>query len=317
MNSKIISTIVSDFEILNSFQIIFRNSPIFNFLALPSEIEKEKLIEQVEELIYSNYYTNNSNIEFEPYSILNDLITANKSKNKFYKGFKIAFILSNNDLIVENKRHKYLVKSGQYLLTETASLEENEQIIIYRPKHLKSIKDPFYHVLSTTLEDDFIEAEIRVYFNFTPKGAIAFTNAITAFLNKRRVPFHFKCLYDTKLFQRADNSVLYINNRYFGILIQFLRNHISEFNAYLNPSTPLFTYQIMPGISIAESPIDKNSFGKSRCKLLAEGIVNAYHSKIAKENISQYVEDSILSQGYSIDKFYLNPNSTFHYEFIF
>jgi len=41
-------------------------------------------------------------------------------------------------------------------------------------------------------------------------------------------------------------------------------------------STPLFSWQLQPGIGVAEDPNTGESFGMHRCRLTAEGIVDAW-----------------------------------------
>lgn len=42
------------------------------------------------------------------------------------------------------------------------------------------------------------------------------------------------------------------------------------------PPVPLFTKPLAPGLGLAEDPGDRLSFGQSRCRIAAEGLVRAH-----------------------------------------
>jgi hypothetical protein len=85
-----------------------------------------------------------------------------------------------------------------------------------------------------------------------------------------------KALNDPLLYGRTDAMVLYVARRHYDITVRIVRDLPRDVTDALVPSTPLFTEVLQPGIGIGEDPNSGESFGMNRCRLVAEGIVNAW-----------------------------------------
>src|SRR5262249_56861618 len=90
------------------------------------------------------------------------------------------------------------------------------------------------------------------------------------------VPFRFKCLSYSELYDRYDAGVLFVGRRQWDIAVLLVRELYERVREHLRPETPLFTKRIAPGLALAEDPGNGESFGTSRCRLVAEGLWHAY-----------------------------------------
>jgi hypothetical protein len=78
----------------------------------------------------------------------------------------------------------------------------------------------------------------------------------------------------------------------------------------------MFTRPLAPGIGFAENPFSSaESFGTSRCKIIAQGLVNAWKDKQPKEVWMDFILQNIQKNFLRPEAMYLNPNSKYPYYF--
>jgi hypothetical protein len=117
---------------------------------------------------------------------------------------------------------------------------------------------------------------VRFYFHVTADSVVPLIGELTTPLNRYQVPFRMKALNDPLLYGRTDAMVLYVARRHYGITAWIVGNLPRSVTASLLESTPLFTDVLQPGVGIAEDPTGGESFGMHRCRLVAEGLVEAW-----------------------------------------
>jgi hypothetical protein len=133
----------------------------------------------------------------------------------------------------------------------------------------------YYFAFGETL-DELAEqlSLIRFYFNCRAEDAAALMGVVTAELNRFQAPFQMKAPTAPALYGRADAVVLYVGVRYAAIVLRLLDGLRAGWA--LDAPTPLFTRPLWPGIAGAADPGNGESFGMQRCRLTAEGIVEAW-----------------------------------------
>jgi hypothetical protein len=78
----------------------------------------------------------------------------------------------------------------------------------------------------------------------------------------------------------------------------------------LRDSVPLFTKKLRNGVGLAEEPNTGESFGMHRCRLTAEGIVEAwYRGDQTIQGRMQAVNARFAFNNLKLEKPYLNPGS--------
>jgi hypothetical protein len=107
---------------------------------------------------------------------------------------------------------------------------------------------------------------------------------------------------------------LFLNKKYYPIVSELLPDIYAEIKGGLKPGTPLFSKEIAPGIGVAEDPGNGDSFGLSRCRMLAEGIWSAY--SLGLQTVEERFDEVVRQferYGVSLDKPYLNSGSADQY----
>jgi hypothetical protein len=155
---------------------------------------------------------------------------------------------------------------------------------------------------------------VRIYFHFSSEGAVAVMANLTQQLNKIKIPFSFKVLYNPADYKRYDSGVLYFERSHYPVLREVLQKVYAENQAHFQPQIPLFTKQLAPGLALAEEPNRKftaqESFGMNRCQIVADALLEAWHkgdnsSESRMNNIFKHF--SVL--GIDWQRPYLNANS--------
>ena len=76
----------------------------------------------------------------------------------------------------------------------------------------------------------------------------------------------------------------------------------------LDKDVPLFTKLIHPRVGFAEDPGTRQSFGRSRCELVAKGLWSASFDE-PKRNPIERIREQFQSAGISLNQPWLNPGS--------
>jgi class II lanthipeptide synthase len=150
---------------------------------------------------------------------------------------------------------------------------------------------------------------VRVYWHLTATGAPVLVRAITASLNRERVPFRLKVADHPLRFDRCDAGVLYLPAPGFAALRRQVAAIAEEHARWLRPSVPVFTLPFAPGVGLAEGGSAPQSFGERRCAQLADGIVEAHDQGARRDGARLAVVAARLARdGVQIDAPYLEPS---------
>lgn len=278
-----------------------------------------KNIEVITSFIYNSYYQKNNysfKINIDKTDFIKGIKLANNSKKRVEKNWIIDHLNPDGSIIAKKSDRRLFLYPSQYL-QQNYSNNYPEVGNKVKFNHSKGYTDDkFYYINCNNINNSFPEHLIRVYFNINPLNCSKLVKLITERLNQLNSIFKLKCLKNPNDYTRADSAVLYLDKRYFFQFKPILQDIIQEIKPYLKPEVPLFTLKLHDGVGFAENPPNPNeSFGMSRCRLIAEGIWQAHENNLPKSEWTDFVIKYIESQGYNLDKFYLNPNSRFPYEF--
>jgi hypothetical protein len=135
----------------------------------------------------------------------------------------------------------------------------------------------FFFMYSDTLSDIWDDYFlVRYYFHCRPGMVADLVDYLSASLNRYLVPYHMKALTDASQYTRTDAAVLYCARRHFRVVAWILRHLPESVRSRLRPPVPLFSRRLGDGIGLAEDPSTGESFGMHRCRLTAEGLVDAW-----------------------------------------
>lgn len=154
----------------------------------------------------------------------------------------------------------------------------------------------------------------RIYFNFTPFGAIALMDSLTLELNEAAIPFSFQVLYNPSAYGRYDSGVLYFERQDYPEIRHILQTVYAEHESHFYPEIPLFTKFLAPGLSLAEEPTRKfaaqESFGMNRCQIVANAMLEAWQKgKNALDDRMHAIDQHFTQHLIDLQRPYLNPSS--------
>jgi HopA1 effector protein family len=247
------------------------------------------------------------------------LSAANASRDRWDAGWQIQQMLPSGQIVVGKAAMTRMVWPGEFLGhgPPGAPPRPGTEISLRAPKESRTAQPGFYFVFGEALADQQEDLGIlRLYWNVTAAGAAQLVGGLTGALNRFGVPFRFKCLSMAELFDRSDAAVLYIAKRHYRIVTTLVADVHVAVRPSLKAETPLFCKPLAHGLGLAEDPKTGESFGSSRCRLLAEAVCAAHARGLdtAEARLAE-VATVFAAGGFSLDQPYLNPGSVDRYEF--
>jgi len=213
------------------------------------------------------------------HSFVAKLSQSNRSRAGWEGGWTIYQLGQNGQVwLVKGDRQRSAV-AGEFVTTGApgAPPQPGAIVSVQVPRESTVAQAGFYFLYGETLcdiwDDDSL---VRFYFHSPSSVAPELIEQLTLRLNRYQVPFRMKALNEPAFYGRADAVVLYVARRYHAITVRIVRDVPRPVAEQMLPSTPLFTSTLQPGIGVAEDPNTGESFGMNRCRLMAEGIVDAW-----------------------------------------
>lgn len=311
---------------------------VVRFQRMPADIQNKYLSLQLRSFLYGIYYNgsmrslfaldtdsdrlplhqdleNNTRLGVD-IAFYDRLHECNRGTGYFDPGWFVVRQASDRTLAVTKGGLTLHINPQKHLqLAENAAI--GDLVAIRMPRNL--VQNGFYVAVSNaglrrnSNSDRELEI-VRIYFNFNPEGAVAVMDSLTQQLNNISIPFHFKTLYNPGDYQRYDSGVLYFEKSHYEAIGQVLESVYAQTKAHFNTDVPLFTKFLAPGVGLAEEPdhkfADQESFGMNRCQIVANGLLEAWHSL---DDSPEARMTSILQQfsllGVELLRPYLNANS--------
>jgi HopA1 effector protein family len=265
--------------------------------ALPKEMQDKYMSLQLRSFLYGVYYNGSMQasqalgsenkgrqLDLENNSFAGvamdfyvQLEEANKGEGYFDSGWSVLREETDGSLAVTKGGLRLHIQRKKHLQESEQAAALSDFVSIMMPKNL--VQNGFYMAVGNAgLQGE--EAMVRVYFNFTPEGAVAVMAGLTERLNQRGIPFSFKALYNPVDYQRYDAGVLYFGKTDYELVRQIVANVYQQNQSIFKPEIPLFTLELAPGLGLAEEPDKKfgseESFGMNRCQIIANGLLMAW-----------------------------------------
>lgn len=208
------------------------------------------------------------------------------------------------------------IQRDRHLLPADQSAAIGNSVSIRMPSNL--IQNGFYMAVSNAGTENQSHSDrpktVRIYFNFSPEGAVTVMASLTKHLNDSQIPFTFKVLYNPSDYDRYDSGVLYFDRSYYETVRSVLQVVYSEHYSYFQPDVPLFTKRLTLGLGLAEEPDQKfsaqESFGMNRCQIVANALLECRRrGDESPESRITSVVTAFSKYGADLELPYLNPNS--------
>ncbi len=141
-------------------------------------------------------------------------------------------------------------------------------------KEMRALVPGFYCAIGDADGSDDPDVPLlRLYWNLRAGAATKYVALITGRCNGGGLPFRTKVVADPTAYRRADAGVLYIVRTDAAAFAPIVRDVYAEIAPLLHNDVPMFTKRIAPGLAWAEDPGGTHSFGETRCKAIAGGLI--------------------------------------------
>jgi hypothetical protein len=150
----------------------------------------------------------------------------------------------------------------------------------------------------------------RLYLNLDEEDARRVIGMCRRF-NEERLPFTLKVAGQPALYdERCDTVVLFVGRNDYQRASEILVEEATRAGLRPRPSIPAFTRRLASGVAVADDPHIPESFGESRCRLLAAGILQAHEAgKTMVESRLEEIEAAFLAGGVRLASAHLEPDS--------
>ena len=250
-----------------------------------------------------------------------ELSRANPGRERWDHGWQVYQALPNGAVNAHKQGRAHTFLPGQYMAVAgmpgaATAVQPGAVISGYLAKELRS-QGGFYIALGEQVQPYYEQASlVRVYWNLRHDGAAPLLRALVARFNRFQVPFRYKCLTYRELYGRFDAGVLFVGRRRWDITALLVAELYAQFKPYLADDVPSFTRVLAPGLSFAEDPGSGDSFGTSRCRLVAEGLWRAYQRGQQTDAVRyEEIAGAFARAGLSLERPWLSPGSVDTYDF--
>jgi len=235
----------------------------------------------------------------------------NLTQNRWDLNWRIYAVGQNGQLYLQKGEFQHTAMAGEYI-SQGTPLQPGSQVDLWIRRESFQAQPGFYFVYSETPTDTWDEFELlRYYFHATPKSVPALLRYWTTELNRFRVPFRLKTLTEATHYTRADAMVLYFARRYHPLAARLALHMPEEVAGGLRAETPLFARTLRPGVGIAEDPNNGESFGMHRCRLTAEGVLDAWAAGVQTVDARlRAIEARFRAAQLDLDRPHLSPGSS-------
>lgn len=181
--------------------------------------------------------------------------------------------------INEHGKHSCIVeKNGVQLVLQPHEWERDantqEFAIVLMPRVRRYATPGFFAACSEAGPFDKKVPIDRIYANADSVNAPKALKALLDWASHRDLPSVVKVANHNAVFARPDTVVAYFPRAKVRDNMGILSKTLAKQDVELRPECPAFTQHLAPGLSWAEDPGAKVSFGMHRCKLIATALTN-------------------------------------------
>ncbi|NMG09015.1 T3SS effector HopA1 family protein [Brasilonema sp. UFV-L1] len=286
---------------------IYYNGSLQNTLSLNSNVSHD--------LPYQNLESH-SILEIDG-QFYEQLHTSNHGIGYFDPGWQLLRREPDGSIAVSKGGLTLYVEYSHKIEHSTQTVKVGELINIWMPKN--RLQNGFYIALSNVRQNLHPHPDTdlgggRIYFNITPRGAIALMDSLTQQLNAAAIPFNFQVLHNPVAYGRYDSGVLSFECEDYPALRKVLQAVYAEHQSHFYKEIPLFTKFLAPGLSLAEELSQKfavqETFGMNRCQIVANALLEVWQQQNdSTDERMKAIHSHFTRFGLDLQRPYLNPCS--------
>lgn len=150
---------------------------------------------------------------------------------------------------------------------------------------------------------------VRLYWNVAYDHAGIVLATLTSVLDSKQVRYLLKCPSRTTDYHRVDSLILYIEKSCWSELAGLIDEIAIQVGHSLRQESPPLTKKIAPGVGFAEDPETKESFGESRCRILASAVLSILQNPaISDEDALVPLVEALRTEGIDPVQPWLSPH---------
>jgi hypothetical protein len=256
----------------------FQSAPVSGAASAPGD---DMLAEAIQAVLYDRCYARRppraTQAAIPDIEFARRLAAANAGRERWDRGWIIHQFGPNGQAFVRKGDRERIAVPGAFIFDAAPGMtpQIGSSVSVRAPSETYEAQPGYYFAFGESLDElaDNLSL-VRVYFHCRAEDAASLVSELTAALNRFQTPFQLKTPTAPALYGRTDAAVLYVGARYFPVtarIVAFVREKVR-----LEATTPLFTKTLWPGVGAAVEPGTGESFGSHRCRLMAEGIVDAW-----------------------------------------
>lgn len=208
-------------------------------------------------------------VDFE---LLSQLMAAGDGQNRWEEGWHISELLADGRITARRGHEEREVWPGQYLSLDgpRSRPRVGGAIRLFYSRDSTTLQPGFYYRFSATPEAESFCGLIRVYWNTHREGAARLIDLLPPRLDAFQVPFRLKFVTLQGEMARIDPAVLYVSKRDAPLVFALALELHAALRDSLEEAVPLFSLPLAEGVGLAEDPLNGESFGQQRCRVVAE-----------------------------------------------
>lgn len=247
------------------------------------------------------------------------LSRANRSRERWEDDWQVVQSMPNGQVMAKRGATTRTLTPGEFVNLSGSgnALPPGAALTVFVPRESRTSQAGYYFAFGETSADSNDESSIiRFYWNVSIEGAAELLQLISVELNRWQVPFRFKTISNRAIERRSDSAVLYTPRRYASFVFEIVLEIHRRVRQSLREDVPLFTLHLGRGLAFAEDPGTQESFGMSRCRMLAHGMWLAYQqgAQNTDERLA-IVEQRFRTEGISLERPWLNSGSADDFRF--
>jgi hypothetical protein len=250
------------------------------------------------------------------------LSSANPGRERWDHGWQVFDVMASGVVQAHKHGRAQMFYPGQYMLLgaspgmTSGAVQNGAFVSVYLAKEFRNFQPGFYVVAGENVQTYYEQTSlVRIYWNLTPDAAVPLVRDLVSRFNRFQVPFRFKCLAVRELYDRFDAGVLFVGRRRWDIAALLVAELYDRVKQALGPEVPAFVKPLAPGLGLAEDPGTNESFGMSRCRLVAgalwQAASNGQHSEPQR---IEAIRSAFAQAGIAPDRPWLSPGSRDQYD---
>lgn len=221
--------------------------------------------------------------------------------------------LAHGALVAQRGMLVRRLEAGEYLYDGVPARPTRGSMVMRQHARASRVLDPSFQYLFGEAEADAQSdaATVRYYFAARGEYLEALVRWLTSRLDAARVPFQLKYPAQQSDLLRSDAVVLYVGARYAALVHRVVAQRARSLRRWTRTVTPLWALELLPGVAFAQDPASDDSFGGSRCRALARGLLNAATSGNESADVVAHVREAFVDAGIDWDFPHLEQGDPF------